>query len=86
MMAGILRFVHNPQGIGELLRSQGVKAHIAARAEKVAAAARTETDMEILVEDHSGSRARYRVVADAPEAKAVEAKTRLLGRSIDAAR
>jgi hypothetical protein len=86
MMAGTFRLTILNAGIGELLRSAGVKADIAARAERVGAAAQAETDMPILVEDWSGVRARYRIVADAPEAKAVEAKTRLLGRSIDAAR
>lgn len=85
-MAGTFRLTILNAGIGELLRSAGVKADIAARAERVGAAARSETTMPILVEDKTGVRARYRVVADAPEARATEAKTRLLGRAIDAAR
>ena len=85
-MPGTLRLKILNEGIGELLRSEGVKADIAARAERVAAAARGETTMPILVEDKTGVRARYRIVADAPEAKAIEAKTRLLGRAIDSAR
>jgi hypothetical protein len=85
-MAGTFRLEILNAGIGELLRSDGVKADIAKRAERVGAAARSETDMPILVEDKTGVRARYRIVADAPEAKLIEAKTRLLGRAMDAAR
>ena len=85
-MAGAMRLTILNAGIGELLRSEGVKADIKRRAEAVGAAARAQTDMPILVEDWSGVRARYRIVADAPEAKLVEAKDRLLGRAIDAAR
>jgi hypothetical protein len=83
---GTFRLKINNAGIGELLRSAGVKANIAARAERVGAAARSETTMPILVEDKTGVRARYRIVADDSEAKLVEARTRLLGRAIDAAR
>lgn len=85
-MAGTFRIKVLNAGIGELLRSEGVQANLAARAERVAAAARGETTMPILVENKTGVRARYRVVADAPEAKLIEAKTRLLGRALDAAR
>lgn len=85
-MGTTLRFEHNPKGIGELLRSEGVKAEIRRRAENVGAAARGETDMTILVEDRSGSRARHRIIAEDVRAKSVEARTRLLGRAMDAAR
>lgn len=74
-------------GIRELLKSPEIKADLKARAERVAAAARSNTDMPIEVEEASGSiRARYHVIAKHPKAKAEEAKTRLLGRAIDSAR
>jgi hypothetical protein len=83
----MIRFKVNRAGIRDLLKSEGVKADLKARAERVAAAARAQTDMPIKVEGaHGRIRARYHVVADAPEARAVEAKTRLLGRAMDAAR
>lgn len=85
-MAGSIRIKINNKGIGDLLRSEGVKAHIKERAERVAEAASSATDMEILVEDRTGTRARYRVFANSPKAKAVEAKDRVLGSAIDAAR
>ena len=85
-MAGTLRLEIRNEGIAELLVSPEVKALIKRKAEAVAAKAAGETDMPILVEDRTGKRARYRVFVDDVEAKRVEAKTRLLGRAIDAAR
>jgi hypothetical protein len=80
-----IKFKPDHAGIGELLRSQGVQDDLKARAERVAAAARAETDMPILVDNMTGKRARYRIVAHHPKALRVEAKHRLLGRAIDAA-
>lgn len=74
------------KGVGELLRSPGVKADVRARAQRVAGQVSASTDMRVIVEDRTGVRARYRVVIDDPGAKAQEAKDRTLGRAIDAAR
>ena len=74
-------------GIAELLVSEGVKADLKRRAEAVADKARsTYPDLPIVVDDMTGVRARYRVVGKHPKAKAVEAKYRLLGSSLDAAK
>ena len=85
-MGAIMKLSINNRGIGELLRSDGVQANIHARAEKVGAAARARSDMEILVEDRRGARARTRVIALDPRAKRLEAKYRVLGSSLDAGR
>ena len=62
-MAGI-RFDPNRQGIRELLTSPGAKEEIRTRAERVAAAAQAAyPEIPILVDDMTGRRARYRVVA-----------------------
>lgn len=85
-MPTVVRFEHNPKGIGQLLRSQGVRDHLGVRAERMGDYVRAGTDLPVLVEDRTGSRARWRVIIDHPGAKALEAKKRLLGRSVDAAR
>jgi hypothetical protein len=82
-----VKFVPRREGIRELLVSEGVKKDIEGRAERVAAAARSAyPDIEILVEDRTGNRARFRVVANHPKALRVEAKHRLLGKALEAAR
>jgi hypothetical protein len=82
-----IKFVPRREGFRELLVSEGVVAEIRERAERVGAAARSAyPDIEILVEDRTGRRARYRVIANHPKAKRVEAKHRLLGNAMEAAR
>lgn len=85
-MGASLRFEHNPQGIGDLLRSAEVRAHMKERAERMAAAVKSETELPVFCEDHTGSRARFRVGIDDFQAKRLEAETRILGRAVDAAR
>jgi hypothetical protein len=86
-MPTILRFVHNAQGIGQLMGSAGVKADLEARAHRVWEQVTSETDLPTFLEDHSSwNRARYRVGIDSPLAKRLEAKHRILGRAMDAAR
>lgn len=79
-------FKLNTRGVGEVLRSAGVRADLRARAERVAGRASGSTDMPVIVEDRTGVRARFRVIVDHPGAKAQEAKERTLGRAVDAAR
>ena len=82
-----IKFDVNRKGIAALLVCGEVKADVKRRAEAVAAAARAAySDMPIVVDDMTGNRARYRVVGKHPKAKAVEAKHRLLGTALDAAK
>jgi len=85
-MGTTMRLKINNQGIRELFRSEGVKKDLKRRADAVAEAAKATTDMDIEVQDRTGVRARYRVIALDPRAKALEAEERILGRAIDAAR
>jgi hypothetical protein len=67
--------------------SQGVKDHIESRAQRVYAQVASETDLPVFMEDHSSwNRARWRVGIDHVLAKRLEAKYRILGRAVDAAR
>lgn len=86
------RVTLNHAGMAELLKSAGVRAEMTRRAESVASAARSRAPVEsgtyrdsIHVEQATTDRAVARVVADAPYALLVEANTRTLGSSIDAA-
>lgn len=78
-------FKVNTKAVGELLRSTEMKQDLKRRADRVAARA-SSPDAEIVVEDRTGIRARYRIVNLSPRAKAEEAANRTLGRAIDAAR
>lgn len=76
-----------------LLRSKKVRADMHTRAERVAEAARASAPVDtgayrdsIHVEDATTDRAVGRAVADVSYALALEARTRTLGTSIDAAR
>lgn len=84
----------NRGGIRDVLGSDGVRAEVTRRAERVAAAARSAAPVasgeyrgSIRVEQATtgGYRAVARVVAGAPHAGVVEANTGNLARSLDAA-
>lgn len=86
------RFRLNFAGVGQLLRSSGMAAEMRSRAENVAAAARSAAPVDtgeyrdsITVETATTDRAVGRCVATAPHSLVVEARTRVLGSSIDAA-
>jgi hypothetical protein len=87
MSATIIKFDVNHKGIGELLVCDGLQRDIKARADRVVAAARAAyPDMEYKVDNMTGRRARYWVIADEPKGMNVEAKHRVLGNAMDAAR
>lgn len=76
-------------GMRELLRSSGIRAALRGPAEAVAARARASAPVEtgeykasIRVESATTDRVVERVVADAPHALVVEAKTGNLARSL----
>lgn len=89
-----VRIELNYEGLGELLNSAPVAEELDRRAQNVAKAARgrgitVENDEPIPVTVETGkarSRVRSRVILDHPAGLAVEAKHRLLGGSLDAAR
>jgi hypothetical protein len=87
----------DPDGLRELLTSREVAEDLDRRGQAVAAAARHQgvtvegepgkVPLPIVVHtETTGSRARTTVVADHPSGLAVEAKHRLLGGALDAAR
>lgn len=77
-----VRFEFNREGIREAaLTSDGVRAAVKARAERIADAARSQTDDEIVVGEGGRSRARAYVTRLGSGA-AGEADDRALGRSI----
>src|SRR3954451_22967398 len=95
-----IRFVRNSAGMVELLLSPGVKAHLESLGNAVRGAAESDGSWDrqvsgvpgdetipyrVRVERH-GDRNVARVAGDHPAALAVEAKHRVLGRAIDAAR
>ena len=90
-MAGKVQL--NRRGMGELLKSTGVRAELHRRAERAAAAARASAPVAtgayragIRVEDRvHPSRVVSRVVADVPYSMVVESKTGNLARALDAA-
>lgn len=82
----------NSAGMRELLNAPALERHLLDRAERAAAAARASAPVEsgeyrdsIHAETVHTDRVVGRVVADVDYAVAVEAATRNLGRSIDAA-
>ena len=82
-----IKFEVRREGIAELLVSKDVQRELEVRAGRVEAAARAAyPDMEYLVQNMTGRRARYWVIAHEAKAKAVEAKHRVLGNAMDAAR
>jgi hypothetical protein len=92
-----VRIVLNSIGIRELLGSEGVRADLMERGERVGAAAREHApqvgwpderaDLPITVTDvSSAKRARVVVTADHWAGVAVESQYRLLGGSLDAAK
>lgn len=94
------RFVRRPAGFVEVLLSPQVAAELQRRAEAVQQAAESDPSWDQLVSgvpgdevipyrvrvERHGDRNVAQVVGDHPAAAAVEAKHRVLGRSIDAAR
>lgn len=87
----------NGKGLRELLRSQEVRADLARRAEAVAARVRgagimvngepgTDPLPVKVTSDIGPGRARAQVAITHPSGMAVEAKHRILGSSVDAAR
>ena len=97
-MTATTRFAFNTAGLRELLTSREVAADLDRRGQAVAAAARSQGVMvegeepgniALPIEVHTdttGPRARTTVVAAHPAGLAVEAKHRLLGGALDAAR
>lgn len=81
-------------GMRELLRSREVQTEMHRKAERAADAARTiapEVSGDYIasiepVDDPASDRARSRVVAHVPYALEVEARHRVLGRALDAAK
>lgn len=85
------RVVRNSAGIRALLRDPGVRAMLAAHADRVASAAKSSAPVdtgEYLASIHRESvttdRAVERVVADAPHAALVESRTGNLARALGA--
>lgn len=79
----------NSKGVRDLLLSAGVRSAVRSEAEKAASRARASAPVDtgeyrdsIHVESDTTDRAVERVVADAPHALVVEAKTGNLARSI----
>jgi hypothetical protein len=92
-MAKALIFKANDAGIQQLLKSDGVKADLQARADRVASAARGGAPVEsgeyvdgieAVVVEHP-TRAVGQVIAKAPHSARVEANTGNLARALDAA-
>lgn len=88
-MAKRVRVIRNSAGIEELLKSPGVRAELARHADRVADAARASAPVEsgayqasIHRESATTDRAVERVVADAPHALVVEARTGNLSRAL----
>lgn len=82
----------NHPGMAALLRSSGVAGEMHRRAESALGAAQAAAPVasgayraSLHVEDVTTDRAVSRVVADVPYALVLEARLRVLGRSIDAA-
>lgn len=80
------KFVANPKGIRELLRSPQVAADLAVRAQRVAAAASDSSAKYNVHSEIGRNRARAAVVTGNIEAMVVEAREHRLARAIDAAR
>lgn len=93
-MSRLVRFTPNRRGIGAIAKSSEVDQMLEGRAERIAAAA--QDGYGLLGEDiavdvvQAGSdtrqRARVAVIARSPRALRLEAKHRVLGGSLDAAR
>lgn len=92
MAGSLVRFKLNSAGMRELLNSGEVGGFMMTRANRVAAAARSSAPVltgayrnSITTQLARTDRAVGRVIASAPHAMLVEANTRNLGRSVDAA-
>lgn len=86
---GVFKFELNSEGVKAILRSDGVRAHLLDRAERVAAAAQGQVDSvtedwEVRAEGKTGPSRASATVFGVP--MRIEASRRVLGRSIDAAR
>ena len=87
-----IRLTLNHGGIAELLKSDGVRAELTRRAERVLSAAEASAPVvtgeyrsSLHIEQHTTSRAAVRVVSDSDHALVVESKTGNLARALDAA-
>ena len=92
MAGSLVKFKLNSAGMRELLNSGEIGAAMLARANRVAQAARSSAPVDtgayrnsITSQVARTDRAVGRVTASAPHAMLVEANTRNLGRSVDAA-
>ena len=96
---GMVRYRSNRRGIRDLLGGEWVRADLARRADRVAAAARRSYKakpphsgtVEVLVSSSAGEtgariRSRAAVIAMHPAALHIEADRRVLGRALDAAK
>lgn len=83
----------NPGGMGELLKSAGVRGFVTERAERVLSAAQSSAPVgetgdykaSLHIEQDTTDRAVVRVVADVSYARIVEANTGTLSRALDSA-
>ena len=80
-------------GIGQMLKSGGVRAELTRRASQILAAAESHAPVDtgaykasLHLEQDTTDRAVVRVVADDPKAAILEARQRILGSAIDAGR
>lgn len=82
-----IKLVLNHAGIKQLLTSEEMQRELERRAQRIASQARSGAGgMEIAVENKTGNRARFRIVCRDPLAKRAEARSRFLGRAMDAGR
>lgn len=93
-MARLVRYQPNRRGIRELAASEAVDAELERRGQRIATAAESayqaggyEVPVEVVqASSDTDERARVAVVARHPAALRIEAKHRILGGSLDAAR
>lgn len=81
-----LKFNLNSKGIAEILRSPAVAKDLEARAQRVAAAASTDTEEYVVHSEIGSHRARAAVVTGNFEAMLAEHREHRLASAIDAAR
>lgn len=82
-MAASLKFVRNPKGLGEILKSQRVGDEMLRKAQRVAQTAGPGNEASVR---RGRSRVRASVATVTPQAKRGEAKDRRLTRAFGAAR
>lgn len=88
------RYESKRRGLKDVLGSEGVRADLVVRAERVAVVAQADYEadppheghVEVIVDSHSGApRSKAVVIARHPAAIAIEADRRPLGKALDAA-